>query len=146
MNILLGIGNSMRGDDGAGPFLARMFRHEGWISVDGGTMPENFTSLLRREHPDLVVLVDAAEMGLAPGSFRRVPLDRITDLSLGTHASDLTTFILYIQSFVPEIVFIGIQPEEVRDLPSPSSTVKRGVKRLQKILRTEGVQGVPFLE
>jgi hydrogenase 3 maturation protease len=92
-----------------------------------------------------VVLVDAAEMGLEPGLFRRVPLDKITDLSIGTHASDLTTFILYIRSFVPEIIFIGIQPKEVRDLPSPTVTVKRGVKRLKRILQTEGVQGVPIL-
>jgi hydrogenase 3 maturation protease len=145
LNILLGIGNTMRGDDGAGPYLARLFHQEGWISLDCGTMPENFTSILRREHPNVVVLVDAADMDLTPGEFRRIPLDRVADLSIGTHAASLTAFIQYIASFTGEVVFIGIQPGEIHDGPSLTRSVRKGVEYLEEVLMKEGISGVPSL-
>lgn len=36
--------------------------------IDAGPAPENFTGPLRRFRPDLVIMIDAAEMGEAPGS------------------------------------------------------------------------------
>jgi hydrogenase 3 maturation protease len=142
LNIILGIGNTMRGDDGAGPYLARTFHQVGWIALDCGTMPENFSSVLRREEPEMVVLVDAADMGLSIGEFRRVPLTRIADLSIGTHAASLTAFIQYIGSFVNEVVFIGIQPGEIHDGPSLTRPVRKGVEHLKEVLKKEGISGV----
>jgi hydrogenase 3 maturation protease len=145
MNILLGIGNILRGDDGAGSYLARTFHSKEWISIDGGMMPENFTSLLRREHPAVLVLVDAAEMGLAPGEFRRIPLDQVADVSVGTHEASLTTFIAYVSSFVEEVVFIGIQPEKILDSSSLSHPVRNAVDHLKIILQNEGILNIPCL-
>ena len=66
-NILLGIGNPLNGDDGAGIYVAEQFRKDGWISLSCGTAPENFTGIIRKAHPDCLVLVDAAALGLSPG-------------------------------------------------------------------------------
>jgi hydrogenase maturation protease len=145
MNVLLGIGNALRGDDGAGPRLARTFRRDGWVSLDAGTMPENFTSRIRQEHPDIVVLVDAADMGLPPGEFRRIPLPRVADLSLGTHAGSLTPFISFIASFVKEVVLIGIQPKEIRDQASLSPAVTQGIEHLTTVLQQEDLSNIPQL-
>jgi len=41
MNVLLGIGNDMRGDDFAGSYVARTFRNERWVVIDAGIVPEN---------------------------------------------------------------------------------------------------------
>jgi hydrogenase 3 maturation protease len=145
MNILLGIGNILRGDDGAGSYLARIFYGEGWVSIDGGTMPENFTSVIRKKHPSLLALVDAADMGLPPGEFRRIPLDRVADVSLGTHGASLTSFISYVSSFVDEVIFIGIQPETIHDSPSLSHPVKKAADRLKILLQEEGIFSIPCL-
>jgi hydrogenase 3 maturation protease len=142
MKAILGVGNIQRGDDGAGSHFARTFHQEGWVSVDCGTMPENFTSLLRRKRPELVVIVDAAEMGLTSGEFRRIPLEDVVDLSIGTHAASLNMFIRYIRSFVNEVVFIGIQPGEIHDGPSLSRPVQRGLEHLNIILKNEGISGI----
>ncbi|VEI68247.1 Hydrogenase 3 maturation protease [Serratia fonticola] len=48
MNVVLTVGNSMMGDDGAGPLLAEMMADapiEGWIAVNGGSTPK--TSRIR---------------------------------------------------------------------------------------------------
>ncbi len=145
MNVLMGVGNTLRGDDGAGPYLARTFHREGWISIDCGTMPENFTPVLRREHPSMVILVDAADMGLAPGEFRRVPQDHIADVSIGTHQTSLTFFISYISPLVGEVAFIGIQPEALCDRPSLSASVLQGVERLKTLLQTRELSSIPCL-
>src|SRR5688572_985737 len=63
---VLGVGQAIRGDDGAGVLLAQRLEalggHSGLLAVDGGPAPENFTGLLRRFQPDLVLLADAALM------------------------------------------------------------------------------------
>lgn len=110
-NILLGIGNTDRGDDGVGPYIAEHFIHLDWLCFDAGTAPENFTGVVRKHHPRRLVLVDAADMGLPPGTIRRVPRDLIQDVGFGTHMLPLYHVIDYLKDAVQEeIILIGIQP------------------------------------
>ena len=72
MIVVLGVGNFLHGDDGAGPAVAAGVLALGLPGVsafDCGTAPENFTGVVRRLHPDLLVVADAADMGLPAGSF-----------------------------------------------------------------------------
>ncbi len=46
-DVLLCVGNSMMGDDGAGPLLAEMCAANpvgGWVVIDGGSAPETISS------------------------------------------------------------------------------------------------------
>jgi len=72
--ILLGIGNELRGDDGIGPYVADNLFDDDWLVLNCGTAPGNFTQVVKRHKPELVVMVDAAEMGLQPGQYRRLSL------------------------------------------------------------------------
>jgi hydrogenase 3 maturation protease len=109
--LLLGIGNSDRGDDGVGPFIADRFSSPGWLAYNVGTAPENFTGVVRRERPSLLVMIDAADMGLPPGSIRRIPRDLIQDVGFGTHMLPLYHVIDYLKDAVAgDILLIGIQP------------------------------------
>ncbi|MBN2067580.1 MAG: hydrogenase maturation protease, partial [Candidatus Diapherotrites archaeon] len=69
-SVLMGIGNELKGDDGIGNAVAREFQGKGWKPVECETVPENFIAIVKRERPELLVIVDAASMGLAPGQFR----------------------------------------------------------------------------
>jgi hydrogenase 3 maturation protease len=71
---ILGIGNELNGDDAAGLWCARSFaalarcgerfgNKERVLIIEAGPSPESFGGPLRRFAPDLVLLVDAAEMG-----------------------------------------------------------------------------------
>lgn len=107
----MGIGNILNGDDGIGPWVAQNFLHENWKTIDCGTIPENFTGSLIKWKPDLVVLVDAADMGLPPGEIRRIPPEMISALHLSTHSLPLSLLMNYLQDTIKKMVLVGIQPK-----------------------------------
>lgn len=143
-NILLGIGNIDRGDDGVGPYIATHFTHPDWLCFDVGTAPENFTGVVRKHHPRRLVLVDAADMGLPPGEIRRVPRDLIQDVGFGTHMLPLYHVIDYLNDAVQEdIVLVGIQPAS-KDYGEPiSAPVLRAAEELIRLLETGDWMNIP---
>lgn len=104
----------MLGDDGIGPWVAeRMKDCPDWHTEDCGTAPENFTGVVRRLQPRLLVIVDAADMHLSPGEYRRIPPDAVGQAGFDTHSLPLTHIIGYLRESMPEmprIILIGIQP------------------------------------
>jgi hydrogenase 3 maturation protease len=134
VKMLLGIGNPLRGDDGAGNYVADRFRAPGWLALDCGTIPENFTGTVRKEHPELLVLVDAAEMGISPGEFRIIQPDDIAAVTLGTHALPLSIMIEFLSPEAGRVLFIGIQPDQTEMDQPLSKTVREGADRLTRIL------------
>ena len=145
-NILLGIGNPLNGDDGAGMLVAGQFRKEGWISLSCGTVPENFTGIIRKIRPDCLVLVDAAAMGLSPGEFRIIPRHKIADVSIGTHQLPLSLLIDFLSDAAGRIVLIGIQPERVVSGEEISPRVREGADRLVHVLSSGEPGRIPVLE
>lgn len=76
--LLLGVGNVLRGDDGAGPALISLLREKDlpWLRcLDCGQSPENGLPLMAKERAGKILVVDAALMGLPPGSVRQIPPD-----------------------------------------------------------------------
>ncbi len=144
--LLLGVGNALHGDDGAGPILAQSFQTPGWLSLDTGAAPENFTSIVRRHHPDLLVIVDAADLRLAPGEFRRVPRDRIQNVGLGTHQMPMYHLIDFLADTADRIEFIGIQPGQLAEEPGLSPEVKQAVHRLSGLLRDGEMDRIPVFQ
>jgi hydrogenase 3 maturation protease len=146
INILLGIGNPLNGDDGAGTYVAEQFRKDSWIPLSCGTAPENFTGIIRRTHPDCLVLVDAAAMGLFPGEYRVIPRQRIADVSMGTHQLPLSMLIDFLSDSAGQIILIGIQPERVAAGEEISPRVRGGADRLLHILSSGELDRIPVLE
>lgn len=145
MKMLLCIGNILRRDDGAGPFIARRFREPGWEVVDCGTAPENFTGRVRKSAPELLVIVDAADMGLAPGSFRRVHPAAIADTDFGTHQASLGLLAGFLGPLAGEIVIIGIQPALIRDGTGLSPEVESAAGELIRLLGEGRIAEIPLI-
>jgi len=144
-NILLGIGNPLNGDDGAGIYVAGQFRKEGWIPLACGTAPENFNGIIRKTRPDCLVLVDAAAMGLSPGEFRIIPRHKIADVSIGTHQLPLSLLFDFLSDAAVRIVLIGIQPERVVAGEDISPRVREGAARLVQVLSSGELDRIPVL-
>jgi hydrogenase 3 maturation protease len=144
-NILLGIGNPLNGDDGAGIYVAGRFRKEGWISVACGTAPENFTGTIRKTRPLCLVLVDAAAMGLSPGEFRIIPRHKIVEVSIGTHQLPLSLLIDFLSDAAGRIVLIGIQPDRVVAGEEISPRVREGAERLVQVLSSGELDRIAVL-
>ncbi len=74
-DVLLCVGNSMMGDDGAGPLLAEMCAANpqgNWRVIDGGSAPENDVVAIRELRPDAAVNRGCHRYGAQP---RRDPPD-----------------------------------------------------------------------
>ena len=94
---IVGIGNTLRSDDAAGILVARALTSSRLLPdpkpvlvIDAGHAPENCTAELRRFAPDIVLLVDAVEMGEQPGHIRWVEMDEIEGMSASTHSLPLS--------------------------------------------------------
>ncbi|UTB31679.1 MAG: hydrogenase maturation peptidase HycI [Methanobacterium sp. ERen5] len=138
--IFLCIGNEMRGDDAAGPIIAKKLgqeiqRHPDKYPrvsvVNTGTVPENYTGMIRSKQPSHIIFVDAVEMDLDPGSLRLVHQDEIASYSISTHAMPLSFMIKYLKSFSDaEIILIGIQPKSMEMFEEISEELKEGIESL----------------
>lgn len=113
---VLGIGNALNGDDGAGPAVVERLQtilppRPDLLLLDGGVAPENETGTLRRFAPDLVLLIDAAQMDAPPGTVRWIPREQIGGLSASTHSLPLSLLVTYLQAELGcTVVLVGIQP------------------------------------
>jgi hydrogenase 3 maturation protease len=127
-NLVLTVGNGMMGDDGAGTLLAQMMRQsplEEWEVLNGGASPESLVHRVREISPERVLVVDAADMDLAPGSVRYIPVERLEDpFIFTTHTLPLTFLIESLREFAPQVDLLGIQPEVVA-FGYPMSTAVR---------------------
>ncbi len=113
---VLGIGNALNGDDGAGPAAARALAEavagrEDVLVLDSGTAPENETGALRRFAPDLVLFLDAAQMDAPPGTVRWVPFEAMSGVGASTHALPPSLLATYLRAELGcEVALLGIQP------------------------------------
>ena len=112
---IIGIGNIMRGDDGCGPKLIESLnkRKAKAHLFDCGTVPENYIFPILSTSCNTVVLIDAADMGLAPGGIKIFALDEISTVSFSTHNPSPRLFIDLLKTGKDDlnIFVISIQPK-----------------------------------
>lgn len=122
---MLALGNPLRGDDGAGPAIIDYLQEiddlpEHVDLLDGGT-PGLETVLLMQGY-DRVIVVDAAEMQLPPGTWRSFSREQIRmqsrDLYLrGTlHYAGLAEALALGEAMdllPPDILIFGVQPQTI---------------------------------
>lgn len=133
---VIGIGHELRGDDAAGLAVARALRSalandERLLVIDAGPAPENHTGPLRRFAPDVVLLVDAAQMGEPPGAIRCVSWQDLDGFGGSTHTLSphiLATFL--IDELGCQVSLIGIQPAQDRVAAELSPEVADAVDTL----------------
>jgi len=109
-------------------------------------MPENFTTVVRRHHPEILLLVDATDLGLLPGEFRTVGDDQIEDVSIGTHNMPLSFLIRYLAESAGRVIFIGVQPDHLGEEEGLSPSAIEGAERLMDLLRTNRIGAIKALE
>jgi hydrogenase 3 maturation protease len=145
MNILMGLGNAQRGDDGIGTHLAARFKHPDWLVLNCGTAPENFTGVVKKTKPATLVVVDAADMKLEPGEFRRLTRDRIRSSGIGTHMLPLYLLMDYLAESAGEIVMIGVQPKTTEFGDGLSREARDAAKRIAKLIEEDRVGEIEML-
>lgn len=128
---IVGIGNIIRGDDGLGPKFIEVMKskpHRAEL-FDCGTAPENYIFPILSTSCDTIVLIDAADMGIAPGGIRIFALDEIANVSFSTHnpSPRLFTDLLKTGKDDLNIFVISIQPKTTALGAPVSEEVLRGI-------------------
>ena len=103
--------------------------------INGGSVPENFTGLIKKSNPSHIILIDASLMNMDAGEINIVNKDNIVDISISTHSMSLSYLIKYLELEKDyNILFIGIEPE-IMDLSFElSSKIKNSSDMLIKLL------------
>ena len=99
--------------------------------MDGGPAPENQSGALRRFQPDLIILVDAAQMNAEPGAVAWLDLAAIDGLSAASHILPLNMLTRYlIHELGCEVGLLGIQPANTDMLEGLSGEVETAVNEI----------------
>ena len=133
---IVGIGNVLKGDDGAGPVLVQKLTSQlSCVCIDAGTTPENFLGMIVREKPDVLLLIDAMHLGREPGAYEMAAAEEILDCGLTTHNISLRILAEFIRSEIDvRIVVLGIQPLTIAFGASLSEQVARTVHQLEDMI------------
>lgn len=144
--LVLCIGNQEGGDDGIGPYIAKQWKSKSsdFLIIDGGTTPENYTGIIKQHKPNILILIDAAEMNLPAGEIRIIPKEKLGTMHFSTHGIPFSVFIQYMETEVPTIILIGIQPETMHG--SLSDLMKNSGERLMTLLQQGKIGTIPLLQ
>ena len=132
--VILGIGNEIKGDDALGPNIVwklnELFeKNDNVIVFDGGTVPENYTGLIRKEKPTHIILVDAVEMKKDPGYIRVVQKEEIANYNISTHAMPVSFLIKFMETTIgAEIILVGVQPKSMELADEISKEVEKSIE------------------
>ncbi|MDU8923728.1 hydrogenase maturation peptidase HycI [Pasteurellaceae bacterium LIM206] len=148
-NLLFTVGNSMMGDDGAGPYLYRLMQEKpvvDWTALDGGSVPENYVHTVRTLKPERLLIVDASDMALNAGELRIIDKNLIADMFfMSTHNMPLNFLIEQLEEDINEILFVGIQPDVVSFAFPLTERVKSAVLKLYDLIRTDRLDSIERL-
>lgn len=108
---LVGVGNPLRRDDGAGPWVVAALREAGagLDLVDAQDVPENFVPAVARGAAPNVVFVDAVAAGGPPGTVVFGPLSDFSETeSVSTHKLALALSGKYLEASGKSAFLLGI--------------------------------------
>lgn len=131
--VVIGIGNNLLGDDGAGIHVVELLRSEEWPAaveiLDGGTL--SFSLLEYIEAADLLIVVDAAFLDASPGTvavFRNAELDAFLATSRRPSVHEINLLDLLgaarLRGRLPrEYALVAIEPANIDWNSQPSTEI-----------------------
>jgi len=139
--LIVGIGNTLRGDDGAGPALITSLKsrvrnsekHSQLFVMDTGEVPENYLEKIVNLKPDTILFVDAADFNAPPGNTRSINAEDLEQGSFSTHNSSMTLVVDYLNRRLQAKIFLlGIQPKSLRMGEQLSEPVEKALKNIEE--------------
>ncbi len=141
--LVMCIGNRDGGDDAVGPYVADKLKND-FTVIDAGTVPENYTSVVKKHDPKNLFIIDAVDMSLEPGEIRIVPKEKIGVMHISTHGIPISVLINYLEQYVENIIFIGIQPKVMSG--NLTEIVRKSGDDLVKLLKENKLKNIKTLD
>jgi hydrogenase 3 maturation protease len=112
--LFVGIGNLLKMDDGVGVYISKRIKNKGNVSsLTVEVSIENYIGKINSLNPDILVLIDCADLNSTTGTFRLLSLSQIQDLTFNTHSislkrlSEFFRMPVYVLAIQPGIIDFG---------------------------------------
>lgn len=109
--LLICLGNSLRSDDGVGPYLGQQLEKiPGVLIEDAGNRSERALDFADVYRPQKIIFLDAADFGGQPGDLRLLANTELVERSFSSHRLPLSALIDWIETEHPtRCLCLGIQ-------------------------------------
>lgn len=137
VTVIVGIGNTLKSDDGAGPLVCRKLREAKVCAelIDAGTVPENYIQPIIKKNPQNLLVIDAIDFGARAGTINIFKPEQLNSLVISTHALSPRLFVDMVrQDIEVDVCFVGIQPAQTGLGQPVSPPVTRAIRQLSQIL------------
>lgn len=137
---VLGIGMNWKSDDRLGVALAsslskKLADEPGIRVVSGGEAPENFTGAIRAYLPSHVVLLDAVDHSLTPGTVFLADERSIAVGDMTSHHLPLKLLMRFLDASIPcRVILIGVQPQNLLPGNRLSAALRKTLPPLSEFL------------
>ena len=142
--VIIGIGNTLMGDDGAGPFVISLLINNNKINAEILTLDTPGHSLLTYIcNKEYVIIIDAIKDNSEPGTVKRfLREDVISRKTSGVciHDADIFQVIDYAKKLgiAPDkVIFYGITAERIAPIDKLSVPVKKGCEKAAMLINKE---------
>lgn len=145
MIMIWGIGNVFHGDDAAGPTVAERIAAlsiPGVLSVNCETTPENYIGLAQRKTPEMLLIVDALDMGLPAGSIRSVDPKDCAGIAFSSHGIPVPLLLDLLPKNI-SVRILGIQPADASPFSEVSPSVAEAIDRVCALIEAEETGHIP---
>ncbi len=115
--IVLGIGNTLRGDDGFGSLLAQSLKDRLTLKIwDAGSAPENLLGRIIQEKPETVLFIDAVDFGGHGAEMRLFDSETVKPQNFFLTHNPAPGFLFdFLKENTPaEFFLLAVQPESIK--------------------------------
>jgi hydrogenase 3 maturation protease len=135
--VIVGMGNILKGDDGAGPLVCEQLKAAKVSSelIDAGTVPENYIQRIIKKAPRTLLIIDAINFGAEAGTIKIFEPSQLNSIVVSTHTLSPRLFVDIIRRSIQiDVYFIGIQPAQTQLGQPLSVAVRRAIEKLIGVL------------
>ncbi|MFC1496733.1 hydrogenase maturation peptidase HycI [Candidatus Margulisiibacteriota bacterium] len=138
--VVLTIGNTLKSDDGVGPYIGKEMEPRlsvagSIVTLNAGNKPEAFVGKVIESKPAKVVIIDAVHFGGKPGETRIIKKEQLPAGAFDTHSIPLKMIAKMIEDESKAPVYIlGIQPKSVDLGEELSDEVKEAADKIVECL------------
>ena len=134
--VIVGIGNLLRRDDAAGVLVARRLRPAPGVRViEAEEVPEAHLGPIVAARPQVVLLIDAVDLGAAPGSVAIVERADLAPYPPSPHRVPVSLLMgLLARETGADVLLLAIQPRKVDLGWAPTPEVGASVDRVAAVL------------
>jgi len=143
--LIVGIGNVLKGDDGAGPLVCEQLGRVKICAdlIDTGTVPENYIQPIIKKAPKNLLVIDAIDFGAPPGTIKIFKPEQLNSHAISTHTLSPRLFVDMVCQNIKrapalreslDVYFVGIQPAQIQLGQSISPQVSQAIQQLSQVL------------